>query len=818
MQSDLNLSSSEPANLIFRDDKWQQAWRTMVEDSSLNYVDPNRGTSLSGLIQSSTEAIYTALVDGWTLGLGYSSGKDSETCLHLLLMALIKAVRNGEKISQHSYILHTDTRIENPEVRWLADQKLKALQRFVEAENLPLTIILAKPGLTQSWTGRVLTGRGIPTFANSASRQCTHELKIVPAERAKREYMSTLPPEVRKRVCLMLGSRDAESATRANNIKKQGGQADRVFVSKEGGKLYAIKNWLATDVWEFLLSSGSESRYVLPSYLPNNMETAELYKDATGECVWSAGEKRSSEACTARFGCALCQAAGLDKSMETLLASDPERYGYMSGLNRLQRFIAKRRYAWEDRHPIGRTLAEGGYVKMQPDVYSPRIMERILHVCCSLDYVEQRRADKVAKKLSEGLIDNTPHNQRMSNPQFRLISEEALLHVDWAWSFHQFNSKPFHAMEIFHRVWSRGELDLLDDEPNMEVVPRTPIPQPLWVKVKRWGDGSLFDGLADHLAEMSYFDGGSSEQAARVINTSDGVRRVVRFEEQSEVMVDAEAAAFIIWEDYPSRLRKDVLNGHFTAGTAAQFYLRFGALQLARGKAATYHKMMQRGQTYERLMLTGYQTMEGIAARKDLKKLSDSEYRKLIARRRDGRLKTVKWWLNLNFTIQYHLHHNTQTGCWIESQLRKEGEKEVHRQKRELRNSVVDALLLYTSSFSQSCLFPLSKSKLLQESRYLAHEALRGLSSALEGWGNEVLENAIDVYSNILRELDEGSALACHLDWVNWLSKKRPEVLKRHVKVMIRVLREFLAPARVTIQTHTPVTINQPSLPLCRAA
>ncbi|EGF47215.1 phosphoadenosine phosphosulfate reductase family protein, partial [Lacticaseibacillus rhamnosus MTCC 5462] len=96
------------------------------------------------------------------------------------------------------------------------------------------------------------------------------------------------------------------------------------------------------------------------------------------------------------------QAVGLDKSMETLLATDPERHGYMSGLNRIQRYLAKRRYAWEDRHPVGRTIYEGGYIKIQPDVYSPVFLERLLHVCCSMDYMEQKRADELAYKLATG--------------------------------------------------------------------------------------------------------------------------------------------------------------------------------------------------------------------------------------------------------------------------------------------------------------------------------------------------------------------------------------------------------------------------------
>ncbi|MDF5485246.1 phosphoadenosine phosphosulfate reductase, partial [Vibrio parahaemolyticus] len=97
--------------------------------------------------------------------------------------------------------------------------------------------------------------------------------------------MRELPKEVRQKVCLLLGSRDAESTIRAANIAKQRGSSDRVIKTKDGGELYVVKNWLASDVWEFLLSAGMGSAYPLPSYLESNVTTAELYKAATGECV-----------------------------------------------------------------------------------------------------------------------------------------------------------------------------------------------------------------------------------------------------------------------------------------------------------------------------------------------------------------------------------------------------------------------------------------------------------------------------------------------------------------------------------------------------
>ncbi|EFO7033548.1 phosphoadenosine phosphosulfate reductase family protein [Salmonella enterica] len=639
--------------LIFKNDKWDDALTILNSHPDLIAVEPGREHSLGQLATSSVESIYKALTSGWTMMLGYSSGKDSEALLHLFLTALIRAVRSGMVTSRHHFILHTDTLVENPEVHWLARKKLTALQTFIDAESLPLTIVLAQPSITSSWTGRILTGRGLPTFTNSNARQCTHELKISAAQRAKAEYLRD--KRIKGRVCLMLGSRDAESATRAGNIARKNGSAAQVVKKRGGdGELYPVKNWLASDIWEYLLSSGASTNYPLPSYLDSNKETAEMYRSATGECVWTAPDKRQSDSCGARFGCWSCQAVGLDKSMQTLLASDPDRYGYMEYLNRIQRFLAKRRYAWEDRHPVGRTIYGNGFIKIQPDVYSPQFLERLLFICCSVDYMEQRRADDVYNQLLSGEIEDTDFNRRMAEPQFRIVTEAALIHIDFMWGFHHFNSRPFRALEIYHNVWTLGMTDLLDDEPEMKPVERTPIPHPLWVKVSKWGDGSLFSGLADPMAEMTYFNGIDDPRSARTIHTPAGSKRVVDFCDEDELTVDPDSAEFIVWEEYP-RLRAQVRDGLLTPGSAAQFYLRFGVIQISAGKAAMYDRMMERGQTLHRLQLSGQQTMFEIAERKDLRVLEDKKFRWITAKTIQARMIRMNWWCCMFLVLSQYM-------------------------------------------------------------------------------------------------------------------------------------------------------------------
>ncbi|MEC5337116.1 hypothetical protein VXE42_26415 [Klebsiella oxytoca] len=91
MQQTLNFDLSEqPIPVLLRGDKWDSVWSELTDNEDLNFVDASRGTSLSSLITSSVESIHTALIDGWTMMIGYSSGKDSETVLHLFVVVKFK--------------------------------------------------------------------------------------------------------------------------------------------------------------------------------------------------------------------------------------------------------------------------------------------------------------------------------------------------------------------------------------------------------------------------------------------------------------------------------------------------------------------------------------------------------------------------------------------------------------------------------------------------------------------------------------------------------------------------------------------------------
>lgn len=607
-------------------DKWSNV--ISIFDTHEDFTFHEAGErSLGEKGKASVKGLYEALRAGYTCQIGYSSGKDSESCLNLFLIALITAVRQGVPISKHHFILHADTGVENPEVQQLAKEKLSALDDFIRKHDLPLSIVIATPGYAQSWVGRVLTGRGLPTFASSKNRQCSQDLKISPANKARREHLKKLPKSERNNICLVLGSRDDESARRAASIKKFGGSDVQVSQREGGAEIYPVKSWTTENIWEFLLNLGDNKP--LPCYTNSLVSTAELYKDATGECIWTTANQQQSSSCGSRFGCFTCQAAGDDKSMSNMLKNE-DRYAYMRQLYRIQQLLAKTRYDWSFRNPVGRTIYEGGYIRWQPDVYSVEFTERLLRACLTADYLEQKRAEMMVSLLANGELEINEWNMRMLDPQFRIVNEQDIIMIDFVWSLHNYHSTPFKALEIYKDVWENGNLETLDDVPDMEPATKTPMPTAKWVHV---GDDWIVDprasGLVDFTSQMVVFDSDTST-LTRPVNTKYGERELINANEDLELSIDAEGAYFILHYEY-DRLIEIAESQMFSPTEAAHYYLRIGTISIARGKIALYDRMAIRGQRYRELGISGHQSINGPDPSAGLQVLSNKEYQEMIS-------------------------------------------------------------------------------------------------------------------------------------------------------------------------------------------
>lgn len=553
-------------------------------------------------IESAVDKIKEIIKDGIVPSLGVSFGKDSNCYLALLILAHIELKAEGYKPEKPTLVCHADTLIENPIVGKWSIYCWNSLIDFVDKYELPIVMVLAQPNFTQSFLGRVVSGRGLPTVANSSARQCSQDLKIKPMEREVRKVLKAYGIK-QSEVCLMIGSRDHEGTLRKNSIRANGGEHSPLVMGKSGSGfvLYAIKHWSTAMVFEFLNFLGTDEKKVFPSFLNNFDRCITIYADSMGECVMFATsdkEAAQSKGCGARHGCTFCVVgAREDKSMEKLLETG--NYEYVRQLNRIRNYIINRHHVWEERTAIGRTIDRNGFVKVVPDLYSFQKCRRILHALLTADALEELRAMSVHMEMMAGKIEINEDNVRMSKPQFKMVTKTDLILIEFLYSFHSFSDRPWSALELWHRVYNKGEFELLDKPEDSIYVEPSKQPQESYLFVGGdWTDGGVNLGLRDIAHEAVAFESEGMTQAKLVKNRVTGqqdLHGIMQLAEDESLTVDEEAL-YWIFEDIEYHLSKQ---DGYTSVSSAMSLLRSGAISIAKGKATVYHLMSLRQQYYE---------------------------------------------------------------------------------------------------------------------------------------------------------------------------------------------------------------------------
>lgn len=417
-------------------------------ESALTALDlkrlPEFGRPTAEKIDRATSALKAVLRAGRPLAVAYSGGKDSTCALSLALNAAAELKAEGASLPP-IIVTHANTGIENPAYQAVINSEIGRIRSFAAERGLPVRVDIASPTLNDSWAVRIISGRALPTFPNSATRDCTVNWKIQPQTRQRKEVLKDLGE--RGRPVTVIGTRFEESPSRAKRMLERGESAESVWVqetigadgrlAKADDMLSPLAFWTQEDVWVYLsdLSEG-----IRPSYT-DAKDVWEAYRDGGGSgCAVVADDamKANAKACGARFGCSLCVAVGRDKSLEAMIESDP-KYGFMRGLNRLQRFLSDTQYDLDRRLWLGRSINEQGYIAIGPDAYGPSMQRELLRYALTIDRDERQAA--------EGLG---------IGPRFQLVTAEQLIAIDAIWSCQGYHLRPFEAIRIWREIDIEG--------------------------------------------------------------------------------------------------------------------------------------------------------------------------------------------------------------------------------------------------------------------------------------------------------------------------------------------------------------------------
>ena len=247
--------------------------------------------------------------------IGYSGGKDSSAILQLVWNAIAQLPL--EKRQKKVYVITTDTLVENPVVASWVQGCLKQIELVAQKQKMPFEPHLLTPAIKDSfWV--CLIGKGYPA-PRHGFRWCTERMKIKPADSFIRERVRH-----HGEVILVLGTRKAESITRAQNMKKhaQNRVRERLNLNARLPNSYIytpIEDWRTDEVWLYLLQWENP-------WGGDNQDLFSLYRGATADNECPLVIDTSTPSCgDSRFGCWVCTMVSKDKSMEAMIQNDEEK-------------------------------------------------------------------------------------------------------------------------------------------------------------------------------------------------------------------------------------------------------------------------------------------------------------------------------------------------------------------------------------------------------------------------------------------------------------------------------------------------------------
>ena len=352
--------------------------------------------------------------------IGFSGGKDSTVLLTLVWLALRKI--KEEKIVPFQlrrpiYVVCNDTMVENPIISSYVDDVLSQIEKKAREEDLPIFVRKTIPKLEDSFWVNVI-GKGYPV-PNTAFRWCTDKMKIKPTARFITEQVDECGEAI-----ILIGTRKAESATRARSIKKHEihGQRLTPHTILHNTYVYApIKELMLEEVWYIINAVPCPWGF-------DNKILFNIYMDASAddyECPTVVTDKSHGSCGQSRFGCWVCTVVKDDKSMRSLIKNGRE---WMQPLYDFRIELDAERNIIENRMPFRRD-GRRAVNDMGPYIFSYRA--------------------KILRRLLE-----VQHELQQRDPKIKLISDQELIAIQVNW-YRDFNFG-HQVSEIYNSIYKES--------------------------------------------------------------------------------------------------------------------------------------------------------------------------------------------------------------------------------------------------------------------------------------------------------------------------------------------------------------------------
>ena len=351
--------------------------------------------------------------------IGFSGGKDSTVLLTLVWLALRKVKEKAIpfQLRRPIYVVCNDTLVENPIISSYVDDVLTKIEKAALEEDFPIFVRKTIPKLEDSFWVNVI-GKGYPV-PNTAFRWCTDKMKIKPTARFITEQVDECGEAI-----ILIGTRKAESATRARSIKKHERHGQRLthHTILHNTYVYApIKELMLEEIWYIINAIpcpwGFDNKILFNIYLDASADDYECPTVVTDKSHGSCGQSR--------FGCWVCTVVKDDKSMRSLIKNGRE---WMQPLYDFRIELDTERNIIENRMPFRRD-GRRAVNDMGPYIFSYRA--------------------KILRRLLE-----VQHELQQRDSKIKLISDQELIAIQVNW-YRDFNFG-YQVSEIYNSIYKES--------------------------------------------------------------------------------------------------------------------------------------------------------------------------------------------------------------------------------------------------------------------------------------------------------------------------------------------------------------------------
>ena len=519
---------------------------------------------------------------GTPLFLGFSGGKDSSLLLALTLIAARNAKEKGA--TPYLVTMNSDTGVENAEITTYLKTESKKITAYAKQHGINLEYHTAYPVLNDTWAVSIISGRKLPSFPTT-NGDCAISLKVKPMNSLRRKLMKETAETFNQEVVTLVGTRLSESSARATKMKNRNETHLSATRNKDGDWVYpVIANFETEDVWEFiglvrsnLVETYSDFDDLTRIYASAGNTSCAVVSDAITE-----GLKTQRGSCSARTGCMICEKVAKDSSLEAMIESDADRYGYMTAPNQLRNFIANTQWDLSRRNWVGKTINQEGQIAIRPDTYSPAMCLELLRYALTIDVQEREQAYMLG----------------LDEARFELVPIDALVAIDAIWSLQGLH-KPFQAMMTYFDIVEKGQRYPV---PDIAIHLRQAIPTARYISVpdKHKEAISVFDGLRDPLLEIH------ADSHCMSTRTTGKGKTVMDVEQESSFTVDVEGVFLAIEfeRDTMTRIHRSTGDGsRLTQGY--KWWARMGTISLSPQQVSIHDDILKRTVIKEALGIAG---------------------------------------------------------------------------------------------------------------------------------------------------------------------------------------------------------------------